>query len=236
LDEWKLRTHAAILQAYQKQLRDYEEKLAALQVQAAQQIQGRNPLENEQLIRTELKKSSISVFTAQHYDDFGAITSSSLGFPQANLSEAAAEGKYVRFFEQALEWEQMMYFFYPYYWGRKPNWLNRALLQDTDPRFTEFIKAGFARVVISVRPGFEHAIAHFLNTGETWDGGDLPDITSPLYLSIIEEIRERDKAPGNEVAQGDPWDVRLPTTLVKLRDDRKLPAWKKNALGEWVPE
>lgn len=236
LDDWKLKTHAAILQAYQKQLRDYEEKLAALQVQAQQQIQGRNPLENEQLIRGELKKSAISVFTAQHFDLFGAITTSPQGFPQSNLPEAVAEGKYIRFFEQAFEWEQMMYFFYPYFWGRKPNWPKRALLQDTDPKFAEFIKAGFARVVLSVRPGFEHAIAHFLNTGDTWDGGDLPPITSPLYVSIIEEIREHDKAPGNEVAQGSPWDVRLPTTLIKLRDDNKLPAWKKNAQGEWIPE
>ncbi|HEU4507650.1 MAG TPA: hypothetical protein VFR78_05395 [Pyrinomonadaceae bacterium] len=235
LDEWKLKTHAAILQAYQKQLRDYEEKLAALQVQAAQQIQGRNPLENEQLIRSELKKSAISVFTAQHFDLFGAISTSPQGYPQANLAEAAAEGKYVRFFEQAFEWEQMMYFFYPYFWGRKPNWLKRVLLQDTDPRFAEFMKAGFARVVLSVRPGFEHAVAHFLTTGETWNGGDLPDITSPLYLSIIEEIRERDDAPGAEIPQGDPWDVRLPTTLVKLRNDNSLPAWAKNAQGEWVP-
>jgi hypothetical protein len=235
LDEWKLKTHTAILQAYQKQLRDYEEKLAALEVQAAQEIQGRNPVENEQLIRSELKKGAISVFTAQHYDLFGAISVSPQGFPQPNLLEAAAEGKYIRFFEQAFEWEQMMFFFYPYFWGRKPNWVNRSLLQDTDPAFAEFIKAGSARIVVSVRPGFERAIAHFLDTGETWDGGDLPAITSPLYVSIIEEIRERDKAPGDEIAQGEPWDVHLPTTLIKLRDAATLPQWQKNPQGEWVP-
>ncbi len=235
LDDWKLKTHSAILQGYQKLLRDYEEKLAALEVQAAQQIQGRNPLENERLIRSELKKGAISVFTDQHYDLFGAIGISPEGYPQPDLPEAAAEGKYIRFFEQAFEWEQMMFFLYPYFWGRKPNWTKRALLQDVDPIFGEFIKAGSARIVVSVRPGFEHAIDHFLNTGETWDGGDLPPITSPLYVSIIEEIRERDKAPGTEIAQGDPWDVRLPTTLTKLRDQPSLPSWRKNAQGEWVP-
>jgi hypothetical protein len=235
LDDWKLKTHAAILQAYQKLARDYEDQLAAAEVQAAQQVQGRNPLENELLIRTEIKKGAISVFTAQHYDLFGAISSSSQGYPQPNLAEAAQEGKYIRFFEQAFEWEQMMFFFYPYFWGRKENWLQRALLQDTDPLFAEFIKAGSARVVVSVRPGFEQAVAHFLESGETWNGGDLPPITSPLYFSIIEEIKERDKAPGNDVAQGDPWDVHLPTTLVILRDKTSLPEWHKNASGEWVP-
>jgi len=236
LDEWKLKTYAAILQAYQKQLRDYEEKLAALEVQAAQQILGRNPLENEQLIRAELKKGAISVFTAQHYDLFGAISLSLLGgYPQPDLAEADAEGKYVRFFEQAFEWEQMMFFYYPYFWGRKPNWVKRAVLQDADPLFADFIKAGAARVVVSVRPGFEHAINHFLNSGEPWDGGDLPPITSPLYLSIIEEIKERDKAVGAEVPQGDPWDVHLPTTLLKIRNEHTLPEWQKNDQGDWVP-
>ena len=235
LDDWKLKTHSAILQAYQKLLRDYEDRLASLEVQAAQQIQGRNPLENERLVRSELKKGAISVFTAQHYDLFGAIDTSPEGYPQPDLSEAAAEGKYIRFFEQAFEWEQMMFFLYPYFWGRKPNWTQRALLQDVDPIFAEFIKAGAARVVVSVRPGFEHAISHFFDSGETWDGGDLPPITSPLYVSIVEEIKERDKAPGTEVAQGDPWDVRLPTTLIKLRDQATLPSWKKNPQGEWVP-
>ncbi len=235
LTDWKLKTHTSIMQAYQKLLRDYEDKLAALEVQAAQQFQGRNPVENERLIRAELKKGSISVFTAQHYDMFGAIVSSPQGYPQADLPEAYAEGKYIRFFEQAFEWEQMMYFFYPYFWGRKSNWVNRSLLQDVDPMFADFIKAGAARAVLPVRPGFEKAMAHFMDTGQIWDGGDLPPITSPLYVSIIEEIRERDKAPGDEVAQGDPWDVHLPTTLVKLRDEATLPEWHKNAQGEWVP-
>jgi hypothetical protein len=34
-------------------------------------------------------------------------------------------------------------------------------------------------------------------------------------------------APGSEVPVGDPWEVVLPTTLVKLRSDGKLPEWMK---------
>ena len=129
-----------------------------------------------------------------------------------------------------------MYLFYPYYWGRKSNWLDRSQLQDVDPQFAEFLKAGAARVVLPVRPGFETAVAHFLDTGEIWDGADPPLLSSPLYVSIIQEIKERDLAPGVEVAQGDPWDVRLPTTLVRLRPDGSLPTWQKDrrAVGPGV--
>jgi hypothetical protein len=235
LDSWRLETHAAILQGYLKLLRDYQDELAALQVQAANAIVGRNPAENRQIERAELRKHAIATLTAQQFDLFGAVDPSPQGFPELDLAEADVEGRYVRFFEQAFEWEQMMYLFYPYYWGRKYNWPARALLQDVDPEFAEFLKAGSARVVLPVRPGFETAVAHFLDTGEIWEGANPPLLTSPLYVSIIQEIKERDLAPGDEIAQGDPWDVRLPTTLVRLRPDGTLPIWQKNPDGEWVP-
>jgi hypothetical protein len=235
LDIWRLETHAAIQQAYLKLLRDYQDELAALQVQAENAVQGRNPLENRQIERAELRKHTLATFTAQQFDLFGAISTSPQGFPELNLAEADAEGRYIRFFEQAFEWEQMMYLFYPYYWGRKSNWLARSQLQDVDPQFAEFLRAGAARVVLPVRPGFETAVAHFLDTGEIWDGANPPLLSSPLYVSIIQEIKERDEAPGAEVPQGDSWDVRLPTTLVRLRPDGSLPTWQKNAKGEWVP-
>jgi len=234
LDEWKLKTHAAILQAYQKQLRDYEEKLAALEIQAAQ-IQGQNPGENERLIRTEIKKQAISIFTHQHYDSFGAIAFDGFGYPLTDLEEGEAEGKYIRFFEQAFEWEQMTYVFYPYYWGRKENWLNRVLHPGVDPLFTEFLKAGSVRVLVPVRKKFDDAVAYFLNFGKIWMGGDVPKVSNPLYVPIIKEILEREKASGEETPEGKTWDVRLPTSLIILRDNAKLPAWVKNAKGEWVP-
>ena len=62
----------------------------------------------------------------------------------------------------------------------------------------------------------------------------MPAIANPLYLPIADEIAERLDQPGDEIAQGDPWTVRIPTRLVKLRADDKLPKWQKNAAGEWV--
>jgi hypothetical protein len=236
LDAWKLKTHGAILQAYQQQLRDYQDQLAALQQEATQQAQGVNPSENEKLVRNELKKGAISLFTDQQYDWIDGITTSPQGYPEVNLANADSLGSYVRFFEQAFEWEEMMYFFYPYYWGRKDGWLDRIGLQDVDPLFADFLKAGAARCVLPVRPGFEAALAYFMQTGQIWNGGDLPTVTDPLYVSIIEEIKESEDAPGDEVPQGDPWEVRLPTTLVFLRDQDTLPSWHKTGDGTWVPD
>jgi len=128
--------------------------------------------------------------------------------------------------------------FYPYYWARRETWYANALADDPDPLFAEFLKAGAARVVVPVRPQLEGDVRYFLMTGQIWNGGAVPGITDTDYLPITEEIRARDDAPGGEVPQGDPWEVTLPTTLVRLRADDTLPEWRKfqvNGQDVWVP-
>jgi hypothetical protein len=175
------------------------------------------------------------VITDQHFDLFDAIDPSPYtGLPQSDLFEAAGEGPYVRFFEQAFEWEHMTWVTYPYFWGRKSEWDQRIAYDDPDPAFADFLRAGSARVTVPARPGFESAIDHFLTFGEIWNGGPLPTVSNPLYLPIADELAARLGRPEREVPQGDPWTVRVPTELVKLRPDDKLPTWTKNAAGAWV--
>ncbi len=234
--KWRLETHAKLTTAYKARLAEYEEKIAALEVQAGVAIRGRNPLLNLELMNDELKKHCITIMTEQHFDLFDAITTGSFGVPQIDIFENAAEGPYVRFFEQAFEWEQMTWLTYPYFWGRKSRWGERIAYEDADPIFNQFLKAGYCRVVVPVRPGFEGAIDHFMHYGEVWNGGPLPPISSELYLPIADEIAERLDRPGDEVPQGAPWLVRIPTTLVHLRPDDKLPKWSQNETGEWIEE
>ncbi len=234
--KWRLETHTKIMTAYKTRLSEYEEKLASLEMQAGVAIQGRNPMLNMELMNDEIKKHCITILTEQHYDLFNSIQTGTYSVPQINISENEAEGPYVRFFEQAFEWEQMTWLTYPYFWGRKSKWAERIAYEDVDPVFNQFLKAGYCRAVIPVRPGFEGAIDHFTTYGEIWNGGPLPSISNPLYLPIADEIAERLDMPGDEIPEGDPWLVRIPTTLVKLRDDDKLPKWKKDASSEWVED
>jgi hypothetical protein len=214
----------------------------------------RNPTANLNLIKAELKKHSISILTAQHYELFNSIIRPwPNGRPEINLFEAEAEGVYVRFFEQAFEWDQLsayiwtngtgryankhasVYITYPYFWGDKNNWISKLTINDPDPVFDEFLKSGFARVVVPARPGFHNAIDHFMRFGEPWNGGPLPPVTSDVYIPIADELAERSGRPDQETPQGEPWEVVLPTTLVKLRNDDGLPTWKKEG-DKWVPE
>lgn len=232
--KWRLDTHAKLTQAYKARLSEYEEKIARLEMQAGVAIQGKNPALNIELMKDELKKNCITIITEQHFDLFDAISTGSNGLPQIDLYENSAEGPYVRFFEQAFEWEHMTWITYPYFWGSKDQWEERIAYEDVDPLFNQFLKAGYCRVTVPARLGFEGAIDHFMTYGEIWNGGPLPAISNPLYLPIADEIAERLDRPGDEIPQGDPWLVRIPTTLVHLRADDKLPKWQQDANGDWV--
>lgn len=235
--QWQLDTYEALFEAYERQMADYEERLANLRAGLRVGALGQSAEQKRVLERTELKKACITLFTEQQFDLFNGIDSPAdkpVLYPQLNLTNAAAQGRYIRFFEQAFEWEQLMYHFYPYFWGRKEQWWHKATLEDRDPLFAEFLKAGAARVLVPVRPGFEKAIVHYMETGELWDGNDLPPINSPLYVPLLEELRSQ--MPSQEVPYGEPWEVRLPTTLVLARQSDTLPQWKQDESGHWVED
>jgi hypothetical protein len=160
-----------------------------------------------------------------HLDGKRAMSlKSSYGYPEVDFDLAEKQGTQIQFFEHAIEWEQMMYIFYPYFWGAKSEWDDEVLLEEQDPQFEQFRKAGAARVVVSVHPNFEEVFLHFTKTGKIWKGAYKPQVDDPLYLSIIEEIRNQQGATGGgEVI--DRWEFKVPTSLVYLREDGSLPEW-----------
>ncbi len=144
-------------------------------------------------------------------------------------------GNYARFFEQAFEWEQISYVFYPYYWARREVWYDKVLRTNDDPLFAEFLRAGQARVVVPARPSLEPALWYFLMMGQIWEGRDPPMVTDADYLPIVEEIKEDSGAPGDELPYGQStWEVSVPTTLIKLRDDDQLSNVTWNLTPPWT--
>lgn len=198
--QWQLETYTAIMNAYEEQKAVYEQQLAAAEAEDEDEtIRGRNPAQNRKIEQRELKRAAVSQMTGQQFDLFDAMRRNvgPHGFPQADLDEAFAEGEYIRFVEQAFEWENMQYLFYPYFWGRKDQWPVVSQLDDADPIFTEFLSAGAARVNVPVRPGFENAVNAFLSTGILpWksDDGDATITPDEPFLSIAEEMKSQQGA------------------------------------------
>lgn len=224
-EQWQLKTHATIMAGYQRQLAAYEDKLAQYRaVGRAQVSQAQNFAHDPSIEQEELKKAFIALLLSEQFSQAYRPTPNPLAFPP-NPTAVTEWGAMVAFFERAFEWENLMYTYYPYFWGRQAKWGELILIQDMNPQFEAFLKAGAARVVVPVRPGFEAAIAHYQETGDIWMGEEIPDMFSDYFVSIIDEIKARNAAPGEEVVVAE-WELKLPTTLVMLKDDEKLPEWK----------
>jgi hypothetical protein len=98
-------------------------------------------------------------------------------------------GEYVKFVQEAVEWENMLFFVYPYFWDSVENWAFKRFLVHPDPVHREFLRGGAARVVLTVRPGFEDAFTRFVLTGDpNTQDGQVPPEAVP-YLTIGQEIR-----------------------------------------------
>jgi hypothetical protein len=232
--QWQIQTHDAILQASHDRLTEYEDRVNTLQASLQVKIAGKSPDEKRALVRAELEKSCVSILSNQHFDAFNAIEFSPFGadaIPQLFLPNVEPMGRYIRFFQQAFEWEQMLYLYYPYFWGRKKYWNDHLQLDDADPEFAAFLGAGAARVTLPVRKNYERAVAAFMTTGKIPSEADLLSITTGLYVPFFTEMMGDDGPPDAAVPYGDPpleWEIRVPTTLVKIRTDNTLPKWNKD--------
>jgi hypothetical protein len=220
--EWKNSTFNSLLTAYNTQLTKYEDWVKNRDISAGVVIEGNNPELNRRTEHEELKKHCIEMMTGQRFETFDAMRSNvpSLGYPEFSFLEAFVEGNYLQFFEQAFEWEQMTYVFYPYYWGRKPNWIPIKKINDPDPIFTSFLQAGAARVLVPARPGFAHDVCIFFASGgkKIWGGKQAPIPGSKHWLPIIDELKEQEGQFEGGAQEGDPWIYKVPTTLVYLDD------------------
>ena len=106
----------------------------------------------------------------------------------------------------------MSYNFYPFYWGNSAEWKDLYQFETNDPTYRSFMQAGMARVVVTVKPGFESAVMHYMAFGQIWNGGQTPILGNPLYLSLVDELKEQ------EYYIEDIWETVVPTNLVALQE------------------
>ena len=235
--QWQQQTYDSIMTAYNKAKMDYERSKAETAVGTLTVTSGNNPLENTNIISTELKKAAISFITTQNYKVFGLVTADSTDqIPEVDendMHDALRQGNYADFFEKAFEWENMTYGLYPYFWAKRSTWRDRMGFQSPDPTFSAFIKAGMAKVTIPVRLGFGLEAIHFLETGKIWQKGPVSTLAGSEYYSIAQEILAAEAQP-DEVKVSDPWYTIIPTELVQLRKDDILPRFKTDSKGVWV--
>jgi len=225
--KWQLSTFNAIQDAYLAKKSDYERKLATLQARR-QTITARTDQECRDIERTELKRVGIQLITGNDFSHNDAMQFPSKLPPEIDPNETLVEGTFARFAEESFEWSEMVYTFYPYFWGGKARWIDVYAQGNEDPVFQRFLRAGFSKIVIPVRPGSERQVLYYLETGKLWTADDPPIPNDPVYLAMVNELEAlnvEDRLQG--VPEGSPWRQVVPSNLVCLETDKlKLPNWE----------
>lgn len=213
--KWQAETFNAIVSAYEDRLGEYNEKLAQEKVQVSQKLAS-NPLFYREIESTVLKKNCIEYMLGNVLGNSnlikerdGGIDTLAVDYTSPNLERYAATAK---FLEQAFEWSLMSYHFYPFFWANRDQWGELYNVEESqDGLFRAFLQSGMARVILTVRPGFEEAVNWFMATGQVWSGGQVPVLNDPLFISIVKELQE----PTGKVEQT--WESRVPTTLTVIQ-------------------
>jgi hypothetical protein len=112
----------------------------------------------------------------------GANISTFVDLSAGEWSRSLLFGETVKFLQQAIEWENLLYFLYPYFWGSDTQATDKFLFEHPDPEHQNFVRAGYARVVVTVRPGFEEDFTRLMESGVLSGGGSSP------YIPIAQEI------------------------------------------------
>jgi hypothetical protein len=86
---------------------------------------------------------------------------------QPGASQMVLEyGEYIKFVQEAIDWDRILVLLYPYFWDRPENRDDKLYLDHPDGAHREFLRAGAARIILAITPGFEERVVSLLDKGE----------------------------------------------------------------------
>jgi hypothetical protein len=254
---WQIDTFRSVINAYYKAKQDYDEKVVALQIEQGVKISGRNPKINRQIMIEELQKACITMWTGYQFDGVEMMSHNPnagvpANFPRINIENTIELTPEITFLHQAFDWFNITFEFYPYSWAARKDWLDIFSLEDNDPLFNDFLRAGAARVLVPVHLEATEMVLYYQLTGKLQLGGDIPLFEKPdpaetitsntfggggnnpeteieLYNAYVDELRAEgmtnDIDKDVEISADDPetWVIEEPTSLVWLQQDNELP-------------
>jgi hypothetical protein len=212
LQAWQARSWAALRQGALNQYYENAQRLQQMREQLAAQAAAGDTLtlrreENEEIMKAILRwlfgpsfhivPSDISVLAQPPAKPggFASIANPEQGhMDDQGWNRILHYGEMIKFLHEAIEWENVLYFLYPYFWDVPSNWDAARILTHPDPTRQAFLRAGSARVVLTIRPGFEISFAALMETGAF--SNELPP--DHPYVTIGQEIQNyaRTNYPG----------------------------------------
>ncbi|NYI04563.1 hypothetical protein [Allostreptomyces psammosilenae] len=204
IEQWRNEVWRTIFDAAQAKYVARQQEIAAQILAIEEQLANVDTLtlrreENDEIMKSVLRfvlgpdfafmpDSVLAAFQAAGVDLAHGIgfDESKLGLSQEQWTLLRQHEDLVRFINQAIEWENVVTFLYSYFWDVPPSWRFVRELRHPDPNRQAFLRAGSARIVLTVRKGWEERWMRFTEGGSI--GAQIPE----EYLSIAQEIAAYD--------------------------------------------
>jgi hypothetical protein len=185
---WRMRVWSSLYDAAKTRYEEYQASLKSRLSQLQEELGAQDALTLRQMEREEVMKGVLRWMFGPAFEFMPAGMPANLYGPSGSIITAdvwakmSAQGEIIKFLHQAVEWENMLYFLYPYFWSDASRWDVKKYLDHPDFMHRMFLRSGSARVVLTIRPGFEQAFMSFIENGTPDESLNDP------YLTIAQEF------------------------------------------------
>lgn len=185
-------------------------------------------MEREEIMKTTLKwifgpafnLMPSDVMNLYSGDPDGIASIDPSGLTPDQWARVMGFGEFIKFIQQAIEWENVLFFVYPYFWDTPRNHRLKLFLEHPDFQHQMFLRGGAARVVLTVRPGFEESFTRL------YEGGSPDaDIGNHPYLTIAQEIQNYAKTNYPGIPGADDGDPPDPEKVVEGELGKLIAEW-----------
>ncbi len=119
-----------------------------------------------------------------------SFTGNELGITADSWTTMFQYQEMVKFINEAIEWENVLYFLYSYFWDVPQSWDFIRRIEHPDKTRQAFLRSGSARVVLPVRKGYETKWTAFVELGDL-QSQIVPPGSTP-YMTIAQAIQNYD--------------------------------------------
>ncbi|HEY1796172.1 MAG TPA: hypothetical protein VGG57_08630 [Stellaceae bacterium] len=218
--QWQSTVWSALYNAAQNQFYAQQQQIAAQITALQDKITNVDTLtlrreENDEIMKCALRwllgdnfefmpKNVVNLFkkASGANEQYGvAFTGNDTGLTSNDWSIVKQNEDRINFINQAIDWDNVIYFVYSYFWDDPRSWDFIRQIQHPDSTRQAFLRAGSARIVLTVRQGWELAWTYFVEFGSTSMPNPLP---SHPYLTIAQQIQDYDSINYPGIPPADP--------------------------------
>jgi hypothetical protein len=201
LRKWKSSVWDLLRQGALARYNETREGLRQKRTALFNELQGPDALTLRRMEREQI----MLLVLAWLFPDFGksAEVEQALTGTGADAWETVLEyGEYIKFVHDAIDWDRILVLLYPYFWGSSATHAEKLYLDHPDGRHREFLRAGAARVIIAIKPGFESEVVSLLDQGKL---GSLTPASryQPLIKAVQAAEAEFEKMRADAIAAPD---------------------------------